>query len=368
MRVKSSIAIGLMSLCMGLTIDMYAAAYSIPSITAPSDIREDLTWYSDKRAGVMFAYPKRFTTQANPDAETMVKVSGVTGAGLNGEIQLNMSVSDAAVDTVGKALAEALQKQIPTYQPGKLEWVRFGRNLKLNGVTRVADLSVGAAKFKQRVTHFAHNGRVYTFTMLGPQSQWAALDPIYNFILLSVAPYGSSGGSASAPRGESGNKEATGFSNFYKKGIGSFAYPASWKVQDEFDPNVLVKITGTDSSGRGGEIQLSHHAAWDASSLQQFADLVEKTYLKPQKNWARLTDSSFTFGAGTRMEGMRRSGSMLVNGADAMSHTAYWTSNGHNYCFSMTTLGYSRQDADALFNKAIQTLNIDPQAGTITGD
>lgn len=370
MRIKGIYGIALLAVCSLSSPILFADgadAYPIPSIQAPTDIHEELVWYSDKNAGVMFIYPKRFASQPKTDNDTLVKLSGVTSGGANGEMQLSVAASDAAVEQVAKAVADAFSKQIPSYEPGKMEWVRFGRNLKLNGVTRVASLKIGEAKFHQRITHWSQNGRMYTFAMLGPDSQWAALDPIYNYVLLSVAPYGSSGGAASAPRTDSGNKPAVGYANWYKKGVGSFSYPASWHEQQMFEPEVLVKMSGTDSSGRGGELQLTCHPAPPGLTLQQFADSVEKQYLKPQKNWARLTDSTATFGAGTRMEGMVRSGSMSMNGAPAMSHTLFFAEGGKFYCLSIGTVGYSRADSDSLFQKAIQTLSVDTTGGSTAG-
>lgn len=362
MRIKSIYSIALQAVCLLSSPILFAAeahAYPVPSIQAPTDIREEVVWYSDKNAGVMFLYPKRFASQPNTDADTLVKLSGVTSSGANGEMQLNMAKCDVAVDQLGKAVAEAFCKQLPSYEPGKMEWVRFGRNLKLNGVTRVATLKIGDAKFYQRVTHWAQNGRVYTFTMLSPDSQWTTLDPVYKYVLSSVATYGTSGGPASTPRGDTGNKVSTGYTNWYKKGVGAVSYPASWHEEQSFEPDLLLKVSGTDSSGRGGELQLTGHPAYPGLTLQQFADSVEKQYLKPQKNWARLTDATVTFGAGTRMEGMSRSGRMTYNGAPAMTHTLFFAEGGKFYCLSVITVGYSRTDSDSLYQKALQTLNID---------
>lgn len=367
MRIKDIYGVALLAVCSLSSPILFADgtdAYPVPSIQAPTDIREELVWYSDKNAGVMFAYPKRFTSKPKTDADTLVKLSGVTSAGANGELQLSVAQSDMAVEQFAKLIADALAKQLPSYEQGKMEWVRFGRSLRLNGVTRVASLKIGESKFHQRVTHWSLNGRIYTFTMLGPESQWAALDPVYNYVLLSLAPYGSAGGSAAAPRGEAGNKVAMGYSNWYKKGVGSLAYPSSWQEVQMLEPYVLTKISGTDGSGRGGELQLTGHPAPPGQTLQQFADSVEKQYLQPQKNWSRLTDSTATFGAGTRMEGLSRSGSMTINGAAAMSHTLYFAEGGKFYCLSINTFGYSRADSDSLFQKAIQTLNIDASASS----
>ena len=336
-------------------------AVPVSSISAPTDVREEMSWYSDKNAGIMFLYPKRFTPKPKSDSNCLFKIGGVSSGGQNGEIELSSHPADLAADTFGNVLAETLQKQLPGYDPGKLDWVRFGRSLKLNGVTRVAHLKLGEAKFCQRVTHWTQNGRTYTLTMLGPEPEWSTLDPLYNYVLLSIMPFGSPGAAAGAPRGETHKTTAatTSYAKWYKKGVGSFSYPSTWEVEQELDSHVIVKIAGTDSSGRGGELQLTHHPAWNELTLQQFADAVEKTYLKPQKNWTKLTESNVTFGSGRRQEGLRRSGSLTVKGVPAMSHTTFWTENGKHYCLSVTTMGYSRQDADTLFNKAMQTLTME---------
>lgn len=353
------------SLACTMVSPIPSQAVPVSSISAPTDVREEMDWYSDKNAGIMFLYPKRFTPKPRSDANSLFKIGGVVSSGQNGEIELSCHPSDLAADTYGKVLSETLQKQLPDYDPGKLDWVRFGRSLKLNGVTRVAHLKLGETRICQRVTHWSQNGRTYTLAMLAPEAQWSTLDPLFNYVLLSIAPFGSAGGTSNSPRGETNKPvtaaaaSSTSYAKWYKKGVGSFSYPSTWEVEPGLDQHVIVKIAGTDGSGRRGELQLTHHPAWDGLPLQQFADTVEKTYLKPQKNWAKLTESNVTFGSGTRREGLRRSGSMTVNGVPAMSHTTFWSENGKHYCLSVTTMGYSRQDADSLFSKAMQTLTMD---------
>ncbi|MGD9682998.1 MAG: hypothetical protein AB7W16_17555 [Candidatus Obscuribacterales bacterium] len=351
-RIQSStlrLSLALASLCfLGQTLPARAAdAEHLPTV---SGSQERLALCREGK--ISFSYPESWKRMADEDKNNLVKLGGVTGNGIHGEVSVSRNDNE-------KMTAEALKRIVDAVYLSKLSRMRvinektvtFGKHRNLKGLLEDIAFEIEGMKIMQRYVFFDGPDGAYTVMFTSPAKDFNRAAATYNQILLSLA----TGPARSAPAAQPVSPLAFYRSDSLPVSIG---YPNGWETEDEGNFDHPLKITGKNDQGQPAEINIHCGHMTPYNNLEQIADEIESKYFKSHKGYRRVNRSERSIGANSKLNGILQEGTFEYKGVPVKQLVAFFIHNGNAYAVSMISPGWKESEMRHLFHKVLATIKV----------
>lgn len=316
---------------------------------------------------VSFKYPHGWQPQKTEDKDTIIKLSGTTDGGLNGEISLG-KFGDTSVkaETARHLVEDLIFAKLENFRKIQQKTIALGANRKLVGYLEDVSFTVGGMNASQRWVFFDSPLGAHYLTFTAPVAQFSALMPIYNEVLLSVSDGGSStsamaGATASDANGGIDSAGATWgqLSRYQSPTLPvTFSYPAGWQIEDEAAGDMAVKITGKNKEGQAAEITVYRGSSLPWTSTEQLADAIEKEFYQPQDSFRRVNRQTKDFGNMSKMSGVIQENSFKYKGQPVKQLVAIFEHDDRAYAMSFISPGWKESEMRQLFHRILATMSV----------
>jgi hypothetical protein len=318
-----------------------------------------LNSYFDQNAGISFGYPENWRIRQDKDTNETFKASANPAESLNAELTLSRFEDLAYSERQAAAFVESeILNKIPGVKKLGEQDILFGHQ-QFKAVSQVFEIPINGVKFWQRRVYFlSSDKKTLVFAFLCPESQSGQLLPVTNHILSSVSLINQ----ANAPPSNEAAKPISSITfDTYTGSNGSVSleYPAKWKVQNVYDGNTLVKISGTEFGGKQGEIAV-HTSEANYSSSEELAQALENEIFKKNpdiKNFRRERDESKSFGPNA-MPGFVAEYSCDYSGQPVRQLIAFIRAQNRHYVLDLRGVNWTQNDLRWVFSRIASSLKI----------
>lgn len=301
---------------------------------------------------ISFSYPESWKRMADEDKNNLVKLGGVTGSGIHGEVSVSRHDDE-------KVTAEALKRIIDAAYLSKLpnmhvlndKTVTFGKHRNLKGLLEDIAFELEGIKIMQRYVFFDGPDGAYTIMFTSPAKDFNRAATTYNQILLSLA----TGPGTSAPSAPPVSPLAYYRSASLPVSIG---YPTGWETEEEGEFDHPLKIKGKNDQGQPAEINIHRGHITPYNNLEQVADEIESKYYKAHQDYRRVNRSERSIGANSKLNGILQESTFDYKGVPVKQLVAFFIHGGNAYAVSMISPGWKESEMRHLFHKVLATIKV----------
>jgi len=327
-------------------------------IFAPREVRESLTAYHDPTSNFDFDYPRSWQVVADPDKDSLFKISGTTSEGKYGEVKLSVVSSFHDSLLAMNMMEHEMAEKLPQYQKLEERKVRFGSRYQYTGDESKLRFSMGDMSLSDRMIFFADSGSVYCCSFICSAGESSSMEPLFDKILSSLHRTQTAHSKPTlTPGGPS--KQIWKLVNYTDKtGQVAIGYPDGWHfVNNDPGKELDIKFRGRNDKGFDSELYLSRIDRPPTMSLEQFADFYEQTYLKALANFKCETTHRTTFGI-SRNDGLVHYCTFSVEGHPGRQANAFFAEGKHYYCVALNTVAWTEPEARDLFERVLSTIKV----------
>jgi hypothetical protein len=332
-----------------------SAAYSekskFVSIFARQDLAGSSSHFRDAAVNFEFDYPRTLTKVADSEKDTIVKLGGVID---QRHTEFRLSKLDGAPEP---RLAEQfvlanLQKALPGCTLVGKRDIRFGHGLTFSGSDQSFSFRLGDEPYTARVVLFANHDQTYMWTFTCAGRDEATIKPFFDNTLASLRQ--QSAGSVTT-RAADNSLTFEKFSDAAKQI--SFDYPQGWKLERDAGKEFEVKFRGANKTGLGAELTVSRLEHPPGTTLDQYFEIFEQTYLKPLKGYQKLSTTHSTFGI-THHDGSLSSSIFTADGHPCRQLTAFFAEGKYYYAIVLTGGIWSEREMRSVFDRILASFKL----------
>lgn len=320
------------------------------SIYAKQDSSIKFDRFADSAVNIEFNYPHSLAKTPDADKDSVVKLTGVVDE-KHLEVKLSKLQGGPDIKLAEQLIAAEFRKNLPASALVSRRDIRFGKGFTFNGSEQVYDFHVGDQVYTMRVVLFSSGDQ--TFILSFSNAARGDLKSICEQMLASVQVR-----SASSAVSRSTNSESFAFEQFTDPSRQiTFDYPQGWKLERDPGKEFELKFRGSNKAGLGAELVVNRLERSPFHTIDQFYEMYEQTYLKPLKNYQKLSTTRTSFGV-TRQEGSLTSSTFTAEGHQFRHLTAFFAEGKYYYAVALTGGVWTEREMRNVFDRILASFKI----------
>ncbi|MBS1954182.1 MAG: hypothetical protein JST89_08350 [Cyanobacteria bacterium SZAS-4] len=332
--------------------DALAQPSKYVSIFVKQDSAGSLSHFKDANLNFEFDYPRALVKMPDSEKDLIVKLGGLAN---QKHVELKFTRLPDAPDLriAEQLITSNFQKALAGCSVSGKRNIRFGKGLTFTGSETLFHFRMGDELFATRIVLLSNRDQTYLISFVSTANDDATAKLIFEQVLSSIQQQSASTQPQTQVRSDSWSFEKF---NDPSRQV-AFDYPQGWKQEHDPGKEFELKFRGANKDGLGGELVVSRLERNPALTLDQFFETYEQTYLKPLKNYQRLSSSHGTFGI-SRQEGSMTSSTFTAEGHQFRHLTAFFAEGKYYYAVALTGGLWSEREMRSVFDRILASFKV----------